>query len=46
MTNGTIFTTVEMSEGKANLLKAQWLDCVNPNRLEEGDSDDGNEEET
>lgn len=46
MTNGTIFTTVEMSEGKANLLKAKWLDCVNPNRLQKGDSDDGNEKET
>ena len=46
MTNGTIFTTVEMSEGKANLLKAQWLDCVNPNRLKEGEADDGSEQET
>jgi len=46
MTNGTIFTTVEMSKGNANLIKAKWLDCVNPNRGLEGESDDGIEEET
>ena len=47
MTNGTIFTTVEMSEGKANFLKARWLDCVaSESRILEGETDDGNEEET
>jgi hypothetical protein len=46
MINGTIFTTKEMSEGKANLLKEKWLNCVNPNRILEGEADDGNDQET